>query len=90
MNGDYTRPEDCDYLFDYLSYQVGLKAVPDEGFVCVRGEEPPSVWQWNVYGGPWHLMAGEQDSVDAARTAAQRWVRENADEVMHSLNSGRR
>lgn len=88
MGDDYTRIEDCETSFEYRSYQVGLLRVED----AAGGPSGPhgpagNAWQWNAYGGEWHLMAGEEPTRDAASDRAMEWIRGNADETMTFLMS---
>ena len=85
MDGDYTRLEDCDRSFDHASYQIGLKEVPDYDISTAHGSG--STWEWNVYGGEWHLMSGKAETLAGAWALAERYVRDEADAVMHFLMS---
>lgn len=88
-DGSYTEQKDCDEVYDYMSYQVGLLRMGDFDISSPHG---PSVnaWQWNAYGGDWHLMAGEEGTKAAATEAAMSWIRDNADETMSFLMRSRK
>lgn len=86
MDGDYTKPADCPQRHDFRSYQVGLRPLGADGEIAGPSERPAG-WEWNVYGGDWHLMSGEADAFTDAVDAAHRWIEADADAVMHFLMS---
>lgn len=89
MDGDYTRLADCPRQHDYHSYQVGLRPLAGDGQEADPSERPAS-WEWNVYGGDWHLMSGGRDAYTDALDEAHRWIDAEADAVMHFLMAGGR